>query len=39
MERGPDWSPFVVRDGNLITDQNPQSSHNVTTEIVNSLAE
>ena len=26
FERGPDWQPFAVQDGNLITGQNPQSS-------------
>ncbi len=25
-EKGPDWSSFVVKEGNLITGQNPQSS-------------
>lgn len=25
-EKGPNWSPYVVRDGNLLTGQNPASS-------------
>jgi putative intracellular protease/amidase len=24
--KGPDWQPYVVEDGNLITGQNPASS-------------
>jgi putative intracellular protease/amidase len=24
--KGPDWAPYVVTDGNLITGQNPASS-------------
>lgn len=39
VELGPDWSSFVVRDGNLITGQNPQSSQDVTTEVLKALAE
>ncbi len=29
FEHGPDWQPFAVRDGNLITGQNPASSEKV----------
>jgi putative intracellular protease/amidase len=25
-EKGPNWSPFIVRDGNLLTGQNPAST-------------
>ncbi|HEY0597277.1 MAG TPA: hypothetical protein VGD20_15820, partial [Sphingopyxis sp.] len=25
-EKGPNWGPYVVRDGNLLTGQNPASS-------------
>lgn len=39
VELGPDWSSFVVRDGNLISGQNPQSSHDVAVAVINALAE
>lgn len=35
---GPDWSSFVVREGNLITGQNPQSSEDVAKEVIKALA-
>ena len=38
VETGPDWSSFVVRDGNLITGQNPQSSEDVAKEVIKALA-
>jgi len=28
-EKGPDWLPYIVEDGNLITGQNPASSAGV----------
>lgn len=39
VKLGPDWSSFVVHDGNLITGQNPQSSHAVATAVVNALSQ
>lgn len=39
VELGADWSSFVVRDGNLITGQNPQSSEDVAAEVLKALAE
>lgn len=38
VETGPDWSSYVVRDGNLITGQNPQSSEDVAREVMKALA-
>ena len=38
VETGPDWASFVVRDGNLITGQNPQSSEDVAKEVIKALA-
>ncbi len=37
FERGPDWQPFAVQDGNLITGQNPQSSELVAWHVLTSL--
>jgi putative intracellular protease/amidase len=37
FERGPDWQPFAVRDGNLITGQNPQSSKLVARNTLSAL--
>jgi putative intracellular protease/amidase len=37
-ERGPNWSSFVVRDGNLVTGQNPQSSAQTAREVLTALA-
>lgn len=37
FERGPDWQPFAVQDGNLITGQNPQSSELVAQHVLTSL--
>jgi len=39
VETGPAWSPHVIRDGNLITGQNPQSSEAVTQVVLEALAE
>ena len=36
-EKGPDWQPYAVRDGNLITGQNPQSSELVARHILDAL--
>ena len=36
-ERGPKWAPFAVRDGNLVTGQNPQSSAAVARETLAAL--
>lgn len=38
-ECGPDWQPFAVRDGHLITGQNPQSSEKVAALVLEALAE
>jgi putative intracellular protease/amidase len=37
VETGPDWASFVVRDGNLISGQNPQSSVDVAREVIKAL--
>jgi len=37
-ERGPIWSSFAVRDGRLVTGQNPQSSAAVAHETLAALA-
>ncbi len=37
VENGPAWSSNVVRDGNLITGQNPQSSEDVAKEVIKAL--
>lgn len=39
VEGGPAWSSHVVRDGNLITGQNPQSSEAVAEALLAALAE
>jgi putative intracellular protease/amidase len=35
--RGPDWHPFAVREGNLITGQNPQSSELLARYVLEAL--
>lgn len=37
-EKGPDWAPHVVEDGNLITGQNPASSEGVAKALLKHLA-
>jgi len=37
FERGPDWQPYAVRDGNLLTGQNPQSSGLVARRLLEAL--
>jgi putative intracellular protease/amidase len=37
IENGAAWSSNVVRDGNLITGQNPQSSEDVAKEVIKAL--
>ena len=37
FESGPMWQPYAVRDGNLITGQNPQSSALVASHVVAAL--
>lgn len=37
VEPGPPWSDTVIVDGNLITGQNPQSSVDTATHVVNAL--
>lgn len=39
IDNGPAWSSHVVRDGNLITGQNPQSSADVAKQVITALAE
>jgi putative intracellular protease/amidase len=39
FEHGPMWQPYAVRDGNLITGQNPASSALVAQRMVEALAE
>jgi putative intracellular protease/amidase len=36
-EKGPDWHPFVIEDGKLITGQNPASSEGVAKALVAQL--
>jgi len=38
IDNGADWSSNVVRDGNLITGQNPQSSGDVAKEVLAALS-
>lgn len=38
VETGASWSSYVVRDGNLISGQNPQSSEDVAKEVISALA-
>jgi len=38
VENGAAWSSNVVRDGNLITGQNPQSSEDVAKEVLKALS-
>lgn len=35
--KGPDWLPFAVVDGNLVTGQNPASSEEVAHEVLKML--
>lgn len=37
FENGPIWQPYAVRDGNLITGQNPESSALVASHVVAAL--
>ncbi|MEC5192204.1 MULTISPECIES: type 1 glutamine amidotransferase domain-containing protein [unclassified Arthrobacter] len=39
IENAAPWSSHVVRDGNLISGQNPQSSEDVAKEVLKALAE
>jgi putative intracellular protease/amidase len=39
VENGAAWGSNVVRDRNLITGQNPQSSEDVAKEVIKALAE
>lgn len=38
-QKGPDWQPFVVRDGLLITGQNPASSEQTAQTLLAALSE
>jgi putative intracellular protease/amidase len=37
-EKGPDWAPYIVEDGRLITGQNPASSEGVAKAMLQSAA-
>ncbi|MGK3126943.1 type 1 glutamine amidotransferase domain-containing protein [Candidatus Pantoea formicae] len=37
-QKGADWAPFVVEDGNLVTGQNPASSEDVAKALLLQLA-
>ncbi|WP_010545405.1 ThiJ/PfpI domain-containing protein [Sphingomonas elodea] len=37
FEKGPDWAPFLVTDGTLITGQNPASSDAVAHALIDQL--
>jgi putative intracellular protease/amidase len=37
FEGGPDWQPYAVRDGQLVTGQNPRSSHRVAELVIEAL--
>lgn len=37
-QKGPDWAPFVVTDGQLVTGQNPASSEGVAKVLLTKLA-
>ncbi|MCY1381486.1 hypothetical protein D9M69_693980 [compost metagenome] len=39
VENAAAWTSHVVRDGNLISGQNPQSSEDVAQEVLKALAE
>ena len=34
MVKGDDWADFVLRDGNLVTGQNPASSASAAKELL-----
>lgn len=36
--KGPDWAPFVVQDGRLVTGQNPASSEDVAKALIAMVA-
>ena len=38
VQTGPDFKPFAVRDGNLVTGQNPSSSSEVARLVIEALA-
>lgn len=38
-EKGPDWQPFALRDGNLVTGQNPMSSELTARYAIEALKE
>lgn len=37
FEQGPNWGVFTVRDGNLVTGQNPASSAMLATTVIEAL--
>ncbi|PHY17593.1 type 1 glutamine amidotransferase domain-containing protein [Caulobacter sp. BP25] len=36
--KGPDWAPFIVEDGKLVTGQNPASSEGVAKALITQLS-
>ncbi|MEJ7806720.1 MAG: type 1 glutamine amidotransferase domain-containing protein, partial [Telluria sp.] len=36
--KGPDWQPYVLVDGNLVTGQNPASSEEAAKAVLTLLA-
>ncbi|MDP9522122.1 type 1 glutamine amidotransferase domain-containing protein, partial [Pseudomonas putida] len=36
-QKGPDWSPYIIEDGKLVTGQNPASSEGVARALVAQL--
>jgi putative intracellular protease/amidase len=38
FENGPMWKPYAVRDGNLVTGQNPASSALVAQHFIEALS-
>ncbi len=36
-QKGADWMPFIVEDGNLVTGQNPASSEGVAMALLKHL--
>lgn len=36
-QKGPDWAPFIIEDGKLVTGQNPSSSEGVAKALVAQL--
>ena len=37
-QKGQDWAPFVVEDGNIISGQNPASSSETASRLIKQLS-